>query len=197
MRWELVCVLLLAAGLVGCSSGGSADPTSTTRKHATSTSTVVVDPSVIPDDPRDITVAYVDAVLKQLMKVYGKALEVSVSTGSVPLEAVDLWDLIYTPELAGRTSDHVSAELRTANPGIKVPPGDLQVTVDRIISASTHCVFVKSTVDHSEVAVDPGTPSTNYCGLVPNAVSRNPSPWRIAFDGFNEDGSQPEDPCAA
>jgi hypothetical protein len=188
-----VAVVVALALASACAGDGGADPTSTTRKHATSTSTAAVDPSVIPDDPRDITAAYVDAVLAELMKVDGDALRLTVRAGAVPSEAVALLDSAYSTELAARRANDLSALVRDPESGLRKPPGDLRVTVDEVITATKSCVFVRATQNFSRVFVDPGENFKNYYALSAHKTAR--SPWVISLDGFNANDSRPDDPC--
>lgn len=196
--------LLVAGALVavGCSAGGDEPltPAATvgTAPAPPPTSLPPVDPAVIPADPAEIDERYVQAVVDALFAVDAKATEIFVETKTLDQRAIDYLAAIYVGEELDRQAD---AWFKTFARGSQtLLPGPLRNDVTRLVSVSPDCTFIAVERDYSLTSTSGTPPRTVYLGLSPKApdddpMNLNPTAWVLFSDGFNVDGSQPEDPC--
>jgi hypothetical protein len=153
--------------------------------------------------PAVIEAAYLNRVLEALDEVDGKATRIIVEHKELMPEAAELLHAIYDDLEFNDQVDVWLTDL-TQDPelkSIKPNPGNRKTTVERIIAASPSCVWMAVKRDHAETATRPGLPRTIYLGLRPldkanDRKGLNPTAWMIVEDGFNEDGSEPGNPCA-
>ena len=200
-----VTVLLVLALAGGCTRGGGtgADPTvpaETSPPTAPSTSTSA--PPDIATIPAVIEQAYLDRVLAAIDEIDGRATRIIVEQKRLVPEAAELLAAIYDDEeFSGQT--HVWATTIDRDPtfaGFKPDPGARRTTVSRIISGSPVCVWMAVTRDYSAVAARARSPQTEYVAVRPldkanDPKGLNPTAWMITLEGYNRDGSEPEDPC--
>lgn len=203
MRWRarLVVAVLLAAG--ACSDGddsSSAEPTVPTAASSTSTSSAVADIATIPeviDEP------YLNRVLAALDEVDGKATRVIVQHKDLVPEAAEILNSIYSDEEFTEQAD-VWLDTLDNDPslaGIRPDPGNRKTVVDRLITSSPTCLWIAVRRDYSMTATKPKGVSKEYVALRPkdtsnDPIGHNPTAWMISVDGYNEDGSEPENQCA-
>lgn len=196
--------MVAAAVTAGCTGGGAtpADPTVPTAASttATTTSTTTVGIATIPaviDEP------YLNRVLAALDEVDGMATRVIVAHKELVPEAAEILNAIYSDH---EFTEQVDVWLNTLGrdpqlSGIRSDPGPRQTTVERLIVSSPRCVWLAVRRDYSATAAASTRASTEYVSLRPKGASndpthRNPTAWMIHVDGFNEDGSEPENQCA-
>lgn len=185
--WALGVVVLLV--LVGaCSSGAHrSDPTTTssTAAPATSTAPVTPNPYVVPPV---ITPAYVDAVFKVLNHINGNAVRLLVASGAVTPQALSYLRSIYGDPLYSKEVTLATSSLKGDLANVRKPPGDVVTTVQRLIHASSSCIFVEISENYNAVLYRPGTPpSSGYWGLKEKSSQDdphglNPTPWVLFFN---------------
>lgn len=156
-------------GSEGSEDSEAAAPTTTEVTSTTSappsnavvtTTTAPIDPSVVPDDPADITVEYVEAVLAEHNRVIGDALRLQLE-GADPAEIVNRYNAIYVPAVADALLSSVlqpSAEILAT---LKRPPGDQVVDVVALRVATEQCVEAEVLVDLAPVLANPPAPSAD------------------------------------
>jgi hypothetical protein len=188
----------LCAGLVvlaACSSGTKEGGTATLPSAAAATTTTTSDPWAVPST---ITPAYVDRVLAELNHIDGNAFRdarahnavtptyladeraIRADDGEVALQEADL-----NKYIASRFAE------------VKPDPGDIMMTVTKILSAPPPCIFGAVAVNFSAVTSTPITYPPWFVALVPLAADAlNPTHWALADDGFQTNGRAP-DPVTA
>ncbi len=194
----LLSALMLAGG---CSDdGGQPPPAATVPSEVTTPSTApeAPDPAVIPEDPAEIDEAYVQAVVDELFAVDAKAGEIFIATRDLDERAIDYLEAIYVGE---ELEQQVDVWFQTLAKGSDtLSPGVLRNDVQRIIGVAPDCVFFQVKVDYSETTTRNVPPATNYLGITPKHAgddpnNMNPTAWMLFTNGFNLDGSEPENPC--
>ncbi|MDE3204762.1 MAG: hypothetical protein KGQ66_11115 [Acidobacteriota bacterium] len=179
-------VLLVLVG--ACSSGAHrSDPTTTssTAAPATSTAPVTPNPYVVPPV---ITPAYVDAVFKVLNHINGNAVRLLVASGAVTPQALSYLRSIYGDPLYSKEVTLATSSLKGDLANVRKPPGDVVTTVQRLIHASSSCIFVEISENYNAVLYRPGTPpSSGYWGLKEKSSQDdphglNPTPWVLFFN---------------
>ncbi len=188
--------------LVAACSGGGTDlgPSATLgTAPTTATTSPAPDPSVIPADPAAIDEAYVQAVVDALFAVDAKATKIFVETKDITNEeALSYLDAIFVGE---EREQQLSAWFQTlALRPDEVLSGALIHNVDRIIDVAPDCVFLEVERDFSETTTNDAPISITYLGLTPKRDGDdpdrlNPTAWMVFSDGFNVNGSEPENPC--
>lgn len=203
-RWLSV-LLAIATVSAGCKSGGDnataepTVPTSGTTSSSTTATTGVADVATIPDV---IDEPYINGVLAALDKVDTTAVRVVMETKNVPPEAAEIFNSIYNDEWFTIKVDSWLGQVQRDPElkGLRRPLGDRHTTVQRLIAASPACVWMSVTRDYSESNANPQPPRTEYLALQPldpsnDPKDHNPTAWMITADGFNEDGSEPQNEC--
>ncbi len=201
--FPLFSALSVVALVAGACSGGQSDlgPSATLgTAPTTSASERVIDPSVIPADPADIDEAYVQTVVDALFEVDAKATKIYVETKDVTnKEALSYLDAIFVGD---EREQQLNAWFQTlALRPDEVLPGALIHDVRRIIDVASDCVFLEVERDFSHTTTNDAPLSTIYLGLTPKRAGDDPddlnrTAWMVFTDGFNVDGSEPENPCA-
>lgn len=188
--------LLLVASLAACSHAAPT-PASTTTTAPSTTSTTVVDYSV----PAVIDAAYVTKVMKALDHIYGDAIRVMAHDRAVDEPFLKPLVAIYAPHEFQNIRDLWTTDVARGLPGLAANPGDPTTLVSAIVRSEQGCVLFSVKRDFSATRTGPlsSTPQ-RYIGLVPVDVARdpghiNPTPWRMAFDGFITSGAVPREPC--
>ena len=192
-------MLAIALALVGCGGGGDEDATPPPP---------IAEPSTLPPDPYAvpavIDAAYVNRVLEGLDAVMGDVVRIMHRTRDVPPEVIDRLEALYLDrENVNHRLIGLQNDLRQQFAGYRESPGNKKSTVDALLDVSPSCVFVRIKRDYSQVGTNAGAePKTEWIGLKPADRTRdpsryNPTPWMIALEGFQADGSQPPSPCRA
>ena len=189
MRWAR---LLLAVALLGGCSGGRDDDT----LPPPATSSTTVDYSV----PDVIDVAYVEKVMAALDHVYGDAIRILAKERQITKEFLEHLAAIYTPSEFELTQDVWVKDLASGLQGLRAQPGDPKTTIAEVLRAETECVVAKveRSFEETREHADATTPQ-RFLALVPRTQTGralNPTPWLISYDGFEQDGSVPSEPCA-
>ncbi len=188
-------------GACGTEGGDDLGPAATLGTGPTTTSAPApepVDVAVIPEDPADIDEAYVQAVVDALFAVDAQATKIFVETRAPDDRAIDYLEAIYLPEELDR---QINSWFQTLARGSEtLLPGALLNDVDRLISAGTECTFFAVTRNYSMTTTRDVPPRTVYLGITPKDADDdpndlNPTAWMLFTDGFNEDGSEPPNPC--
>jgi hypothetical protein len=181
------------AGCGGAGSSGGDGPTATVP-------TVPPDPFAVPPV---IDEAYVNRVLAALDQADGDVLRMVVSTKTIPPEVIERLKALYVgEELLQLQVDVLQSDLFNRLDGYKPVPGNKRTNVTRLITARPSCIFAEVSRDFSEVAVSPDPRlAKQWIGLVPmdSTLDRrayNRTTWIYIYEGFPNDGSEPEDPCA-
>lgn len=199
LRVVMAAALALAA-LVGCSPD---------REPASPTATIGTAPPVTPTTdpyavPAVVDAAYVNRVLAGLDAAMGEVVRMVVRTRGIPQEAADRLQALYLAESRIQLAlDSFQDDIRNGFRTYRPEPGNKRTSVTEMISASQACIFVKVLRDFSQVGNGTGDmTSVTWVGLKPRDPTRdrwgyNPTPWAILVDGFQEDRSQPRNPCVA
>lgn len=204
MRGVIALVVGISLMSGACSDGDDigADPTAPTAAPTSATSTVTTVPDV-STIPATIDEPYLNAVLAALDEVDGQATRLIYATKKFTPEAADILNAVYSDEEVDRQADARIAGL-VADPqltAIRPDPGNRKTTVERLIAASTECVWMAVQRDHAANSVVPRPPRVEYLALRPLDPSNdvkgvNPTAWMITSEGFNPDGSEPGNQCA-
>jgi len=199
----LFSALSIAAILLGACSSGEATlgPAATVGPAPTTTSTtaLAIDVAVIPDDPAAIDEAYVQAVVDALFEVDAKATKIFLETQSMDDQAIEHLRAIYLDEEFERQVNVWSTSLSRGTETFLA--GALHNEIVRFVGRADDCLFFEVERDYSRTTSREVPPRRVYLGLTPKGEGDdlrrlNPTAWMLFSDGFNEDGSQPEDPCA-
>lgn len=192
-------VSALAAG--SCTPGGDEAlvPTATVGPGPTTTSAPVEappDPSVIPEDPADIDEEYVQTLVDALFAVDAKATEIFVNTRELDEEGIKYLEAIYIGEELDRQIYSSSQTLDSET----LQAGALEHEVSRLIQVFEDCVYFAAERSYSQTSSAAVPPRVVYLGISskPSDADEeqlNPTAWMLFTDGFNLDGSQPEDAC--
>lgn len=183
-RLALVVVAVMLVG-TACSSGShrAADPTTTS-----STSSTVPpgpDPYVVPSV---ITPAYVNAVLAVLEHINGNAIRSLLTARAVTPQVTEDLRAIYNDPLYARELEIARQDLSEDLTNVKIPPGDIKLTVSKLISASPTCIFIETTADYGAVLIKPPpSAATTYWGLNMKISANDPlhlnsTPWAFFFN---------------
>ncbi|MBW3546773.1 MAG: hypothetical protein KY452_01360 [Actinobacteria bacterium] len=193
----LLSALLLVGG---CSDGGEPPPPAATvpSEVPTSSTAPAPDPAVIPDDPAEIDEEYVQAVVDELFAVDAKATEIFVTTKTLDERGKEYLRAIYTEEEVEREVNSWFHALGSRSENLL--SGPLRNDVQHIITATGDCIYVEVLRDYSQTTTRDVGSRTVFLGLTPkrpgdDPEGLNPTPWMLFMDGFNPDGSRPEDPC--
>ena len=194
----LLSALLLAGG---CSNDGEQPPPAATVPSGVTTSSTAPatpDPAVIPDDPAEIDEEYVQAVVDELSDVEAKAGEIFISTRRLDERAIEYLEAIYIGEELDQQMDVWFQDLALRRD--ELLPGVRRSDVKRLIDVRPDCVFFEVERDYSQTTSREVLPRTVYLGLTPkldgdDPKGLNPTGWMFFTSGFNEDGSEPENPC--
>lgn len=189
--------LLALAGLGAC--GGSDTPSSAgaTVPKATSTTTPA-DPYAVPPT---IDAAYLNKVFAALERVDGDATRLILQSKMLPPPAAQRLASIYGEE-EFRQQTNLWLDLVTEGlTGFLPLPGDRATAVSEVVTAKPDCVFVAVKRDYSAITGSVGAGRTIYVELRPLDPVRdkfdfNPTPWMVDSEGYNTDGSVPDNPCA-
>jgi hypothetical protein len=184
--------------LSGCGGGGD--------DEALPPPPSIAEPTTVPADPYAvpavIDAAYVNRVLEGLDAAVGDVVRIVYRTRDLPPEVFDRLKAIYLErETMNVLLIGLQDDMRLGFTGYRENPGNKKSTVDELLNASPSCIFVRVTRDYSQVGTNT-QPSVEWIGLkprdpAPNNSQYNPTPWMVALEGFEADGSQPPNPCAA
>jgi hypothetical protein len=170
-------------------------PTATVGPEPTTTTFLEAppDPSVIPDDPADIDEDYVQAVVDALFAVDAKATEIFVNTRQLDEEGIKYLEAIYIGDELDRQVYSWSQTIDSE----ALLPGTLEHKVSHLLQVFEDCVFFSVERDYSKTSREFVPPRIVYLGISPKPPGHqlNTTAWVLFTDGFNPDGSQPEDAC--
>jgi hypothetical protein len=188
----IVPVLAAACGGTTASAGPGA-----TVPRAASTSTTPTDPYAIPSP---ITAAYVQRVLDAIEAINAQMGTIVVEQRDLPPEAARLLRSVTTADEFATQSQILLNQLDRGLPGYRNPPGPVRDAVQRLIFASTSCIFLTATRDFSAVITPAPASPVSYFVLrrvqpEDDPTHINPTRWVQAFLGYNSDNSPPEDTC--
>lgn len=188
---------LLALAAAGACGGNDTPATAGATVPLEAPSTTASDPYAVP---AKIDAAYLNRIFAALEKVDGDATRAIVASRKLPPDATDRLRAIYAdPEFQKQVDLWLDVVVEGVT-GFNSEPGDRRTAIERVVTARSDCVFVAVKRDYTPVTGSVGAGRTNYVALRPldsqrDQLNLNPTPWAIAFDGYNTDGSQPEDPC--
>ncbi|MCA1708996.1 MAG: hypothetical protein LC808_39265, partial [Actinobacteria bacterium] len=189
---------MLAVALAGCSSDDDPAPATATLGTAPPV-TPTTDPYAVP---AVIDEAYVNRVLEALDAAVGEVVRMVVRERTIPPEAVDRLKTLYMGEFLQIQLDLFSNDVRESFRQYKPEPGNKKTLVNQLLSGAASCIFARVERDYSAVAARPNLGvTTQWIGLRPLDRSKdpskyNPTPWIYSYDGFQQDGSAPSNPCA-
>src|SRR5215210_7615219 len=128
-------MVLVAGLLAACSGDGEEAPAATVPRPTTTTTTP------LSEVPARIDVAYVQRVMNELDRVLGDALRVLVAKKGPSQEFVDLLRAVYDEPEYSRADASFRSEAASGFETFRDPPGSPTTRVERIIKASSECVF--------------------------------------------------------
>jgi hypothetical protein len=172
----------------------STDPTTTLP----ATTTTVPDTAIVP---ATITVAYVDAVLAKLNHIYGDAVRASVAAHALTFDADKDLGAIYTVSLAAEEHILFAEALANETQNVRKVPGDPITSVQKLIYASTTCIYAQVQTDSDPVVIHPVAPlADEFMGLRritagADLVGLNHTPWIWFFDGVTKTASKVPNQC--
>ncbi len=185
-------VVLLAIAACSGPSHHSTTPTSvpappTSAPSTSAPSTVsATDPYSVP---RVITVAYVNSVLAALAHDNSDAARAFSDSRSInAVVTTDLRAIFNDPAYAQQIQDLVQSLRQGIISEVRPNGGDLKITVTRLITGTSSCIFVETTSDTSALFVHPSPPpASEYFELQPKQAGAdpkhlNPTPWSFAYD---------------
>jgi hypothetical protein len=200
--FPLLSALALLVVVSGCApDDADLGPAATVGTAPTSVPTTArpIDVAVIPDDPADIDEAYVQAVVDALFAVDAKATEVFVETRQLDEDGIAYLEAIYIGDELDQQIEVWSETLNSED----LLAGALEHDVTRLIQVFDDCVYFAAQRSFAMTSSAAVPPRIVYLGISPKPVptdaplDRNPTAWMLFTDGFNLDGSQPEDACGA
>jgi hypothetical protein len=182
-----------------CSGARRADgPTATVRTEPETTTTT--NPYAVP---AVIDAAYVNRVLAGLDQAVGDVVRLVVRSRTLPPEAVDRLRALYTGDVLQLRIDSFQDELRAGLAAYQPNPGNKRTTASDLITAGATCIFARVARDYSAVTLTrDSTPAVQWVALRPRGADRtpdnfNPTPWMYTYDGSQQGGGPPTNPCAA
>ncbi len=183
--------MLVAVGTAACGS------TAPNYPGATVPTAIVGEPYAVP---AVITKPYVQKVLNALEAVNAQAARLIIARKSlVPAAIVDL-ESVDTPAELQAQEAVLRQESSAGFANFRSNPGLVHDSVTKILFSSPTCVYLAATRDYSQVEVHPPPLHTSYFALDERIASNqpdqpNPTPWVIAFLGYNSNGTVPRNPC--
>ncbi len=196
-RWGAA-LLVLALALVACAGGGD-DEEATPPPPIAEPTTLPPDPYAVPPV---IDAAYVNRVLEGIDAAVGEVVRIVYRTRDVPPEVIDRLKAIYSErETMNVLLIGLQNDMRLGFPGYRENPGNKKSSVDALLDVSPSCIFARIKRDYSQVGTNSEL-SVEWIGLKPRDRGSdpghyNPTPWMVAVEGFEADGSQPPSPCSA
>ena len=151
--------------------------------------------------PVVIDEAYVNRVLAGLDQAVGEVVRLVVGTKTLSAEAVDRLNVLYVGNALQLKIQVFQDDVKNQFHGYRDNPGDKITTVQRLIAVTSSCIFAAMHKDTSAVSLNPNPPlSTQWVALVPleyyqDLEGLNPTRWAFSYDGFQQDRSEPENPC--
>lgn len=210
-RKLVVLVAALAVVASACASEPAATPTPTARTSTvtptsdgetaspTPTPSSTGDPYAVPDE---IDTAYVQTVIDALDPVWGDMMDAFAQAESLDDPGgVERAAALFTPSWASQYLQLVQ-DGNEADPAgwdaYADPVGAPTTTVRELVRADEQCVVARVLRDQSAVfAEGGGDPDPSWFVLRRRAEGDdppselNPTPWRIAFDGYTPDRDEP------
>lgn len=203
---HLLCLFLVVA-FAACRGGDTDPPTATLRETASpqpeSSTLDSSDPATdLATIPEAIDALYVESVLQSLYHVESEALRLAVAAELVTPESMSHLQSVYQPDLSAQQIEVVEAGAAAGFPNTIKPPGDLQVTVDEVVTATESCIWAIGLRDYSSIVEEPASREgeRDYFLLTPLDPSQdprdlNPTPWAIAGVASASISSEPVNPC--
>jgi len=153
---------------------------------------------VVPDDPDDITVEYVQAVIDELDSILVAGYQLIAQTRTVDDPNVqELFREVYADETAQVQLDGIENALGVEN--VAEEPRHPSTTVLEVLSARSDCVTATADRDLSPLVVEGASPDFNqpfYLTFVRSeGASHNPTPWVLGRAMSYAEDAEPEDPC--
>jgi hypothetical protein len=190
-----VAVAVVGAAFTACGGGGDGRADGPTATVPTTPPDPYAVPAVIDE-------AYVNRVLAALDQAVGDVVRIVVSTKTLSPEAIERLQALYVGDALQLEFQIFQADLFNDLAGYEPSPGNVRTRVTKLITVRPACIFAQVSRDFSEVSIAPDPRlTTQWVELIPLTPSADPSdhnvtPWMFAYDGFQRDFSQPEDPCA-
>jgi hypothetical protein len=194
-RFSLAVGLATVVAVLGACKGSpeTLGPAATVPLGTTTTNPYAV-PAVIDE-------AYINVVLAGLDAAYGDILRMVVSTKTITREAVDRMTVLYAGDHRQRQLDLLARASDSGFSNYRQPPGNRKTLVSNLLTASSTCIFVEVARDYSDVALEStGKFRTQWLIIARESNSTspyNPTGWILLYDGYEPDGSSPDNPCAS
>jgi len=202
-------VVVVVAGACGGGGGRKVTGATVPKEESTSptSSSVVATTTTVAnyDIPATIDQAYVQRVVSAHDHALGDAIRVMVRDKAISDDFLKYLVGLYTADEFQFQQKAWDEEVRSGFLGkVADPVADPHTDVGVIGRADATCIVVRADRDLAPVlrAGEPQahSPQDNYFVLVPKPPNRdplgiNPTPWVMAFDGFKQDNSVPEEAC--
>jgi hypothetical protein len=175
----------------------------TTGPPPTLPSTTVAAPTTtVPNTtlvPSTITVAYVDAVLVQLNHIYGDAVRTTVKADKLTPGAIRYLKAIYNAPLGKEEQGLFRLALADRLPNVRAVPGDPVSSVQKLIYASSSCIYVRVRTNSDPALIKPVPPlADEFMGLQHasgSVAGIDRPPWIFFFDGVTKTVSNIPNQC--
>ncbi len=199
--WRSGLAVAVIVLLVACSDDDPPVRTAPSIPEATpAPSTTNPDPYAIPPV---IDETYINRVLAAHEHAAADALRSSMKERVLTERSLQILQAVYSDNAFREQINALQESAEEGFRGYRANPGAVRTTVDRMISAGPTCAFFSVNRNYDEVASNPASDlPMQYVALrrlAPDAPpnEHNPTPWIVIYDGFQQDHSQPPDPCAS
>jgi len=191
-RWMAGGWIVFGLVLASCGSGGDLGPSATVPTAPPATA--APDPFAVPDV---IDEAYVNRVLAALDAALGDVVRLVLREKAVTPEAVERLGAIYEGVVLQLREASLRDDQRGGFAGYRTSPGNRATTTTDLINTGSACVFAAVEVDYSAVSTEIDEVQMQWIALRhrPSLGPGNPTPWVFIYDGFQQDLTEPEDPC--
>jgi hypothetical protein len=204
LRRGVTAVLVGSLAVAGCSGNGGDDARRPTATVATEPATTTTTGVPVDQVPAVIDVAYVQRVIDALDRVEGDAVRELVRARVPNREFYERIRAIYLDPQFQRVQESYGLSAAANLSTLVENPGDPATRIERLITASSECIFATDIRDFGpilKVQPDEATKRAYIAlgrkdpALDPSAL--NPTAWMIGFDGVTETGEEPRNPCVA
>jgi len=165
--------------LVGCSSPEEDAPFPIQEMPSVAPTTTTVPYEV----PETIDSAYVQRVVERLEEVRAAVLRDNLASRQFTDRDRERFEAIFADPALDFQMHLWRRDAHLPIPNVKENPDPAKYSIDRIVSSSADCIWVKSTIDGKHNRTD-DAPATQVLDLVlkryPHDESINPTPWVLS-----------------
>lgn len=196
----VTCAVVVVAGCSGASDDtASPEPDSDPIPTQPAPTPTTIDVTKIPDE---ITLGYVDAVLKVIDHLHGEAARLVHANKRVDDRVIDTLAAIYAKtEGEAEAANLTRALTEGLDQYFAELPGDPVTEVKSVLDSSGRCIVVAASTNLSPFFQKPQTPLSGAViqlglkGADTDPDRLNPSPWLIYFAGVPSPGQEVNQAC--